>query len=169
MSQIWAIFEGQSPQPILTAPFYQFLTWAYQERCENIVLKGISTLPSFQNYSPVTRIHSFLKIPHPPTLSANPSSQVFLTNRNTTVKLSSINTIHVKQQHNVGFFIFKFTPKFMLGNVYINKIHVRHCLYIIRLYCREGFFHSLNFFFASKGILHIFKTDAHPHPRFQNS
>ena len=39
------------------------------------------------------------------------------------MKLSSINTIHVKQQHNVGFFIFKFTIKYMLGNVYINKIH----------------------------------------------
>ena len=29
-------------------------------------------------------------------------------------------TIHVKQQHNVGFFIFKFTLKYMLQNVYIN-------------------------------------------------
>ena len=41
------------------------------------------------------------------------------------LKLSSINTIYVKQQHNVGFFIFKFTLKYILGNVYINKIHVR--------------------------------------------
>ena len=39
------------------------------------------------------------------------------------LKLSSTNTIHVKQQHKVGFFIFKFTIKYMLGNVYINKIH----------------------------------------------
>ena len=67
----------------------------------------------------------FFKIPHPPTLPANWSSQVFLINRNATVKLSSINTIHVKQQHNVGFFIFRFTLKYilgiikyMLGNVY---------------------------------------------------
>ena len=42
----------------------------------------------------------------------------FLVNRNATVKLSSINTINVKQQHNVGFFIFKFTLKYMLGDVY---------------------------------------------------
>ena len=41
----------------------------------------------------------------------------FLINRNATVKLSSINTIHVKQQH-VCFFIFKFTLKHMLGDVY---------------------------------------------------
>ena len=26
----------------------------------------------------------------------------------------------------------------MLGDVYINKIHARQCLYIISLYCREG-------------------------------
>ena len=97
----------------------------------------------------------FLKIPHPSTLPANQSSQVFLINRNATVKLSSINTIHVKQQHNVGFFIFKFTLKYMLGNVYINKIHARQCLYIISLYCREGFSHPFNFFVVSKGILHI--------------
>ena len=46
-------------------------------------------------------------------------SQVFFTNRNATVKLSSINAIHEKQQHNIGFFIFKFTLKYMLGNVNI--------------------------------------------------
>ena len=33
------------------------------------------------------------------------------------LKLSSISTIHVKQQHDIGFFIFKFTQKYMLGNV----------------------------------------------------
>ena len=97
----------------------------------------------------------FLKIPHPPTLPANWSSPVFLINRNATVKLSSINTIHVKQQHNVGFFIFKFTLRYMLGNAYINKIHARQCLYIIRLYCKEGFSYPFNFFVVSKGILHI--------------
>ena len=43
--------------------------------------------------------------------------------------MRSINTIHVKQQHD-GFFIFKFTLKHMLDNVYINKIHARQCLYI---------------------------------------
>ena len=77
---------------------------------------------------------SFLKISHPPTSPTNPSSQVFLINRNATVKLSSINNIHVKQQHNVGFFIFKFTLKYMLGHVYINKIHARQCLHIIRFF-----------------------------------
>ena len=40
------------------------------------------------------------------------------------MKLSSMNTIYVKQQ-NVGFFIFKFILKYMLYNVYINKIRAR--------------------------------------------
>ena len=58
------------------------------------------------------------------------------------MKLSLISTIHVKQKHNIGFFIFKFTLKYMLGNVYINKvyinkIHARQCLYAC-LFCREG-------------------------------
>ena len=124
-----------------------------------IVCKWLST-PQVKIIHPINGIPSppptqFLKIPHPPTLLANPSSQVFLINRNATVKLSSINTIHVKQQHNIGFFIFKFTLKYMLGNVYINKIHARQCLYIISLYCREGFSHPFNFFVVSKGILHI--------------
>ena len=35
---------------------------------------------------------------------------------------------------NVGFFIFKFTLKYMLGNGYINKKHARQYLYIISLY-----------------------------------
>ena len=114
----------------------------------SIVRKGVST-PYFKRISP-----HFLKSPIPQTLPTNWSSQVFLINRNATVKLSSINTIHVKQQHNVGFFIFKFTLKYMLGNVYINKIHARQCLYTISLYCREGFSHPFNFFVVSKGILH---------------
>ena len=70
----------------------------------------------------------FLKIPHPSTLPANQSSQVFLINRNATAKLSSINTIHVTQQHYVGLFIFKFSLKCMLCNVYVNKIHATQCL-----------------------------------------
>ena len=112
-----------------------------------IVRKGVSTSPPyFKIISPITRIPPFLKIPHPPTLPANQSSQVFLINRNATVKLSSINTIHVfLQQHNVGFFIFKFPLKNVLGNVYINKVHARQCLYIISLYCREGFSHPFKF------------------------
>ena len=58
--------------------------------------------------------------------------------------------IHVKQQHKVGFFIFKFILKYMLGNVSINKIHARQCLYIVSLYCRKGFANPFNFFVVSK-------------------
>ena len=118
-------------------------------------------LPISKLSPPITRISpSFLKIPHAPTLLAEQSSQIFFINKNATVKLSLINTIHVKQQCKVGFFIFKFTLKYMLGNVYINTIHARQCSYIISLYCREIFSHSFNFFVVSKGILHI---------EFQNS
>ena len=80
----------------------------------SIVHKGVST-PHFKIITPVTRILSFLKIPHYPNLPANWSSKVFLINRSATVRLSSINTIHIKRQHNVGFFIFKFTRKYMRG------------------------------------------------------
>ena len=68
------------------------------------------------------------------------------------LNLSSINTANAKQQYNMGFFIFKFTLKYMLvgSSVYINKIHARQCLYIISLCCREGFPHSLNFFVTSQ-------------------
>ena len=52
-------------------------------------------------------------------LPINRPTQVFFINRKETVKVNSINAAHVKQQHNVGFFIFKFTLKYMLGNVYI--------------------------------------------------
>ena len=52
-------------------------------------------------------------------------------------------------------FFFKFTQKYMLGNVSVNKIHTRQCLYIISLYFREGFSHPFTFFIVSKGILHI--------------
>ena len=72
--------------------------------------------------------------------------------KNATVKISLINTIHVKRQHEVGYFIFKFTLKFMLGNVYINKIYARQCLFLI---CWEGFSHPFTFFVVFKGILHV--------------
>ena len=81
----------------------------------------------------------FCDPPPSPTLLGNQSFQVFLINRNATVKLSSIN-IHVK---------------YMLGNVYIDKIHARQSLYIISLYFKEGFSHSFNFCVLSKGIFHI--------------
>ena len=78
----------------------------------------------FQNHPPITRIPPFLKIPHLPTLLANRSSQVFLINRNATVKLSLINTIHVKL----------FYKENLVDNVYIcdllrekRPIAVKHC------------------------------------------
>ena len=52
------------------------------------------------------------------------------------LKLSSISTIHVKQQHTVGPFHFQVHCKYMVGNVYINKIHTRLCLYISLLWGR---------------------------------
>ena len=78
-------------------------------------------------------------------LPTNRPSKVFLINRNAAVKPSSINAIHVKQQHNVGFFIFKFVLKEMLGNVSTDEIHARQCSYIISLYYSEGFPHTFNF------------------------
>ena len=87
---------------------------------------------------PISKSSLFLKTFYPPSLLANWSSHFFLINRNHTVKLSSINTIYEKQQHNFNFFIFKFTLKYMLGNVYINTVHARN-VYIISSYCREVF------------------------------
>ena len=100
----------------------------------NIVRKGVSTppLPPFQNNPPITRI------PHPPTLPANPSSQVYLINKN-------------------GFFNFKFTLKYMLGIIYIIKIHARKCLYI-SLYSREGFSHPFNLLYPKASFTYNFKT-----------
>ena len=63
----------------------------------------------FKTIPPLQGPLSFLKIPHLPTLLANRSSQVFLINRNATVKLSLINTIHVKL----------FYKKNLVDNVYI--------------------------------------------------
>ena len=113
-------------------------------------------IPPFLNHPPpIIRIPSyFVKSPiHPfywqislPKFSSLPEMQL---------KLSSINIIHAKHQHNVGFFIWKFIVKFMPGNVYVNKIHARQCLYMISLYCREDFPHSFNFFVFSKGMLQV--------------
>ena len=88
----------------------------------NVSVNTNSHSSSVKGYQPHFKI-----IPHflkSPTLPTSRSSQLLLINRNVTVKLSSINTIHVKQQHNVGFFIFKFTLKYMLGNVYISDMQV---------------------------------------------
>ena len=76
----------------------------------------------------------FPKILHPPTLPVNRSFQVFLINRHATVKLSSINAIHAKPVHNIGFFIFKFALKYMSGNIDINKIHASQRSYIVSVY-----------------------------------
>ena len=97
---------------------------------------------------------------HPPTLRTNWRSQVFLTDRSTTVTLSSINTIHVKQQCWFFYFqIFKFTPKYMLVNVYINKIHSRQCLYIISLYCRKVFLMlSISLLYRKESFTSNFQT-----------
>ena len=114
----------------------------------NIVCKGVSTTPKIMG---VRNTHT--PLPPPPPLTSK-SVKVFLINRNATVKLHSLNSIHVKQKYHVGFFTFKFTLKYMLGNVYINKIHARKCFYI-SLYCREGFFYHFNSFVTSKGILHV--------------
>ena len=43
----------------------------------------------------------------------------------------------------------------MIGNVYIDKLHARECLYIIRLYCQEVFSHPFNFFVVSKDMFHV--------------
>ena len=94
--------------------------------------------PHFKIIRPLLAFPHFLNPPSA-TLSKNWSFQVFHINRNATVKLSLINTIHTKQKQNVGFFIFKFTLNYMLGNVYINKIHARQCLHVIKLYCRNVF------------------------------
>ena len=109
--------------------------------------------PTSKSFPSLLGSPHFLKFPIP-TLPANQSFQVFLINRNATVKLSSITTIHLKQQHNICFFIFKFTLKYILGNIYINKVHARQCLKIC-LYCREGFSHPFSFFVVSKGILYV--------------
>ena len=102
-----------------------------QQLAHNIIIvcKRVSTPPST-----ITRIPSISWNPPFPTLLTNRPSQDVLINRNATVKLSSINTIHVKQKHNVGLLIFKFTLKYILGNAYSNKINARQCFYIISLY-----------------------------------
>ena len=72
--------------------------------CAYIVSKGVSTPPPpFSKFPPPQKkigFPNFLKSPSPPpippTLPANQSFQVFLINRNATMKLGSINTIHVK-------------------------------------------------------------------------
>ena len=101
--------------------------------------------PPFQNHRPITRI--------PPFQIGYPKFSLLTEMQ---LKLSSVNSIQLKQQHNVGFLIFKVTLKYMLSNGYIDEIHARQCLCIMCLYCREGFSHAFNFFVVSKGILHAY-------------
>ena len=73
----------------------EYMYFYISKNITSIVHKGVSTLP----LPPISKpFPPFLKISHPATLLANRSSQVFLTKRNATVKLSLINTMHVKQQ-----------------------------------------------------------------------
>ena len=75
----------------------QYLTDTYQYIINVIVCKVVSPPPFQNHHPPITSIPPtppFRKIPHHPTLPANQSSQVLLIDRNATVKLSSINTIH---------------------------------------------------------------------------
>ena len=101
----------------------------------SLIVRKEASNPPFKNHPPHFQVPPFFKISHPPTLTANRSSHVFLINRNATVNLSSINTVHVKQQNNVGSFIFKCSLKYMLGNVYINNIYARHCFAAETLEC----------------------------------
>ena len=127
---------------ILTTTFsiYYFLfPW------RNMVCKGVSTPPPPPPISKpcphFLKLHilpPYHQIGHPKF----PYSQKY---RNASVKLSSINTTHVKQQHC---WLFHF-------GMFISKKHARQCLYMISLYCREGFSHPFNFFVVSKGILHV--------------
>ena len=64
----------------------------------HIVRKGVS-IPLFQNHPHIIKIFPFLKIPHPPTLLANRSSQVFIINpiawmsRNSLLKTGAISEV----------------------------------------------------------------------------
>ena len=90
--------------------------------------------------------------PHPPIFK-NTSSPTSPENRLYQVSLLTemqlLTNIHVTQQHNLGFFIFKSTLAYILSNVYINEIYARQCLYIMSICFREGIP------IISEGILHF--------------
>ena len=108
---------------------FELVTCGFELKRRSIARTEVLT-PHFKIIPPLLGSTYFLKSPMPPTLPVNRSSQVFLININATVKLKWLNTIHVKQQHNKSFFIFKFTLKYILGNISINKIHARQSLYV---------------------------------------
>ena len=102
-----------------------------------MVCKGVSPPPPpFQNHPTITRIPPILKIP--PHLTG---------------KLV-IPSFPYQQKCNCEIKFNKFTLKYMLGDVYVNKIHARQCLYIISSICR-GFPNPFNFLVVSKGIHHV--------------
>ena len=117
-----------------------------EEKVYYIVVKMTGS-QSLKGYQPlISKSCSILRITHPsPPYRLIGHNQVFLIDRNVTVKLSSIKTIHVKLQHNVGFLIFKYTLKYMLVNVYINKMNIRKWLYIISYIIGEVFFPCFQF------------------------
>ena len=82
-----------------------------------IVCKGVSP-PISKAPSPV------FKIPIPP-----PYQKITLPKFSLLTEIK-FNKYYKKQQYNVCFFIFKFTLKYMLDNVYINKVCARYCLCI---------------------------------------
>ena len=151
--QVFLFFSEAFCVPLLVPSFLIVIIFSFRKSisCQAIWIPCIDferLLQSLCSFFFVVR-----KIPYFPTLLVNWSYQVLLSSRNATVKLSSINIIHLKQQYKNGFSIFKLTLKYLLGNVFVHKIHAREFLYIISSFCR-GFPHSFNFFAASKGIFH---------------
>ena len=146
-SHKWSRFRATSQ--LTSQLFLSMLYLMVEEKVYYIVKMAGSQ--SVKGYQPlISKSCSILKITHSsPPYRLIGHNQVFLIDRNVTVKLSSIKTIHVKLQHNVGFLNFKDTLKYMLVNVYMNKMNVRKWLYT------GGFFHAFNFFVVSKGILHV--------------
>ena len=124
---------------ILTTTFsiYYFLfPW------RNMVCKGISTPPPISKPCP-----HFLKLHIPPPYHqiGHPKFSLF----------TEIQKCKCEIKFN-KYYPCKTTTllAFSFWYVYIKK-HARQCLYMISLYCREGFSHPFNFFVVSKGILHI--------------
>ena len=66
--------------------------------------------------------------------------------------------MHVKQQNSVGFSIFKFALKYMLGIVYINKIYARQCLHIITFVGKVFSFLSISLLYPKVSFTSNFKT-----------
>ena len=115
------IYRGNN-DPAISWDLKVVSTWNFHKLTDARPVIGYQP-PHFKIIPLLLGYPPFLRIPHLPILPTNRLSQVFLFNRNATVKLSFINTIHIKQQHNFGPFIFKVTLKYVLGNIYIYIIH----------------------------------------------